>query len=67
MTRIGYQLPNFTCGLDAIDDATREMFLSMVWWVGSEKWRRRCSAALLSDEQRVVRDGMPPDATTSGH
>ncbi len=45
MTRIGYQLPNFTCGLDAIDDATREMFLSMVWWVGSEKWQQRCSAS----------------------
>ena len=45
MTRIGYQRPNFTCGLDAVDDATREMFLSMVWWVGSEKWQQRCSAS----------------------
>jgi hypothetical protein len=38
----------------------------MVWWGGSEKWRRRCSPALLSDEQQVVRDEMPPDATTIG-
>jgi hypothetical protein len=67
MTRIGYQIPNFTCGFDAVDDATREIFLSMVWWGGSEKWRRRCSPALLSDEQQVAHDAMPPDSTTSGH